>query len=172
MHSKCTQNVEGTEKWLPCGGVGKGFILEDEWRRRRNTHGQRAQRMQKHEGQRAVQRSGLQVRGQVGSVAENAGGHSCATRSQTAFCRQWAPPWGVWTGSWRMKKEFIKKDIFLPWLVWLGGLSAILWTKGSLVRFLVRAHTWVMGQVPSAGHTRGNHALMFLSLFLPPFLEK
>ena len=36
-----------------------------------------------------------------------------------------------------------------PWLVWLGGLSAGLRTKRSLVRFPVRAHAWVAGQVPS-----------------------
>ena len=51
-----------------------------------------------------------------------------------------------------------------PWLVWLSGLSASLWTKGSPVWFLVRAHAWVIGQVPSRGHARGNHTLMFLSL--------
>ena len=28
----------------------------------------------------------------------------------------------------------------LPWLVWLSGLSADLWTEGSQVRFPVRAH--------------------------------
>ena len=28
----------------------------------------------------------------------------------------------------------------------------------------VKAHAWVAGQVPSRGHTRGNHTLMFLSL--------
>ena len=27
-----------------------------------------------------------------------------------------------------------------------------------------RAHAWVVGQVPSRGHMRGNHTLMFLSL--------
>ena len=32
-----------------------------------------------------------------------------------------------------------------PWLVWLSGLSARLRTKGSLVRFPVRAHAWVAG---------------------------
>ena len=42
-------------------------------------------------------------------------------------------------------------------------------TKGSLVRFPVRAHAWVAGQVPSGGHMTGNHTLMFLSLFLSPF---
>ena len=32
------------------------------------------------------------------------------------------------------------------------------------VQFPVRAHAWVAAQVPSRGRTRGNHALMFLSL--------
>ena len=52
----------------------------------------------------------------------------------------------------------------LPWLVRLSGLSAGLRTKGSLVRFPVRAHAWVVGQVPSSGCVRSNHTLMFLSL--------
>ena len=55
-----------------------------------------------------------------------------------------------------------------PWLVWLSVLRAALWIKGSLVRFSVRAHAWVAGQVPSRGHSRGNLTLMFLSLFLFP----
>ena len=50
------------------------------------------------------------------------------------------------------------------WLVWLSGLSVGLQTKGSPVRFPVRAHAWVAGLVPSWGHMRGNHTLMFLSL--------
>ena len=50
------------------------------------------------------------------------------------------------------------------WLVWLSGLSAGMHTKGSWVQFPVRAHAWVAGQVPSMGHARGNHTLMFLSL--------
>ena len=33
-----------------------------------------------------------------------------------------------------------------------------------MVRFPVRAHAWVAGQVPSRGHARGNHPLMFLCL--------
>ena len=37
-------------------------------------------------------------------------------------------------------------------------------TKGSLVRFPIRAHAWVVGQDPSRGHTTGNHTLIFLSL--------
>ena len=51
-----------------------------------------------------------------------------------------------------------------PWLVWLSGLSTSLWTKGWPVRFPVRAHAWVVGQVPSRGRSRGNHTLIFLSL--------
>ena len=50
------------------------------------------------------------------------------------------------------------------WLVWLSGLSAGLQTKGLLVRFPVRAHAWVAGQVPGRGHMRGNHTLLFLFL--------
>ena len=38
-------------------------------------------------------------------------------------------------------------------------------TKGLLVRFPVRAHAWVAGQVPSGGFVRGNHTLMFLYLY-------
>ena len=47
-------------------------------------------------------------------------------------------------------------------------------TKGSPFRFLVRAHAWVAGQVPSWEHTRGNHTLMFpsLSLSFPSPLSK
>ena len=64
--------------------------------------------------------------------------------------------------------NFINKTY--PWLVWLSGLSAGLQTKGLLVRFPVRAHAWVVGQVPSKGCMRGNHMLLFLSLSfcLPP----
>ena len=58
----------------------------------------------------------------------------------------------------------------MPWLMWLSGLSAGLQTKGLLVQFPVRAHAWIAGQVPSRGRVRVNHTLMFLSLFLPPFL--
>ena len=48
--------------------------------------------------------------------------------------------------------------------MWLSGLSASLQTEGSLVRFSVRTHAWVAGQVPRRGQGRGNHTLMFLSL--------
>ena len=61
-------------------------------------------------------------------------------------------------------EHFPIQKLYLPWLVWLSGLSANLQNKGLLVRFPVRAHAWVAGQVPSWGHSRGNHTLMFLSL--------
>ena len=56
------------------------------------------------------------------------------------------------------------KNMVQPWLVWLSGLSAGLPTKGSLVQFPVKAHAWVAGQVPSRGHVKGNHTMMFLPL--------
>ena len=37
-------------------------------------------------------------------------------------------------------------------------------TKALLVQFPVRAHAWATGQIPSRGHARGNHTLIFLSL--------
>ena len=53
----------------------------------------------------------------------------------------------------------------------LAGMAQLgLWTKGSPVWLLVRAHAWVAGLVPSWGHMRGNHTLTFLSLsFSLPF---
>ena len=47
-------------------------------------------------------------------------------------------------------------------------------TKVSPVRFPVRTHSWVVGQVPSRGNIRDNHTLMFLSfsLSLPSPLSK
>ena len=38
------------------------------------------------------------------------------------------------------------KNVKEPWLVWLSGLSAGLWTKESPVRFPVRAHAWVQAR--------------------------
>ena len=35
-------------------------------------------------------------------------------------------------------------------------------SERSPVPFTVRAHAWVVGQVPTRGHSRGNHTLMFL----------
>ena len=56
-----------------------------------------------------------------------------------------------------------------PWLVWLSGLSASLRTKGSQVQFPVRAHVWVVGQIPNWGHQRQLHIDVSLPLFLLPF---
>ena len=67
------------------------------------------------------------------------------------------------------KSLYLKRRSILPWLVWLSALSTGLRTKRSLVQFPVRAHAWVIGQVPGRGRMRGNHTLMFLSLsFSPP----
>ena len=54
--------------------------------------------------------------------------------------------------------------------MWFSGLSAGLRAKGSLIWLPVKAHAWVVGQVPSKGCVRGNHTLMFwsLSVSLPP----
>ena len=61
------------------------------------------------------------------------------------------------------------RSIIGPWLVWLSGLSAGLWTRGSPVWFPVRAYAWAASQVPNRGCARGNHTLMFpfLSFSLP-----
>ena len=59
------------------------------------------------------------------------------------------------------------KMLVAPWLVWLSALSAELQNKGSLDQFPVRAHAWVVGQVPSRGCVESNHTLMFLSFLLP-----
>ena len=52
-------------------------------------------------------------------------------------------------------------------LVWLSGLTPGLQTKVLLLRFLIRAHAWVVGLVPSRGFWRSNHALVSFPLFLP-----
>ena len=57
----------------------------------------------------------------------------------------------------------LKESHNVPWLVWLSGLRANLWTKESLVRFPVRAHAWVVRQVPGGGACE-MQSLMFLSL--------
>ena len=44
-----------------------------------------------------------------------------------------------------------------PWLVWLSGLGVVLQIKRSPVRFPVRTHAWVAGQVPSRGSVKDNH---------------
>ena len=56
------------------------------------------------------------------------------------------------------------KSNMQPWLVWLSGLSAGLWTGGSPVWFPVGVQVWVVGQVPGGEHVGGNQTLIFLSL--------
>ena len=88
---------------------------------------------------------------------------------QSHFCKT------KWT-AYRQKNDFVRNIEIQeePWLVQLSGLSVGLQTKGPLVQFPVRAHVWVEGQVPSVGHTRGTHTLIFLSLSFsfPPPLSK
>ena len=55
----------------------------------------------------------------------------------------------------------MKKDALASIAQWIEhGLQ----TKGSPVQFPVRAHAWVVGQVPSKGRARGTHTLIFPSL--------
>ena len=42
----------------------------------------------------------------------------------------------------------LKKKKKHPWLVWLSDVSVGLRTKGLPVQFAVRAHAWVVGQIP------------------------
>ena len=69
-------------------------------------------------------------------------------------------------------KYFILQSVIKTELRALAGVAQWieygLWIQGSLVRFPVRVHAWVAGQVPSEGHVTGHHTLMFLSLVLPP----
>ena len=63
--------------------------------------------------------------------------------------------------------------IFLPWLLWLSGLSNDLQTKELLVQFPVRTHAWVAGQFPQSGVCEGQPNIdVSLPLFLPPFPSK
>ena len=66
--------------------------------------------------------------------------------------------WPITHGAIKMK---IPHNNFLLWLLWLSGLSE---SKGHQFDSQSRAHAWVTSQVPSRGHARGNHTLMFFSL--------
>ena len=50
----------------------------------------------------------------------------------------------------------VNKFYVQPWLVWLSELSTGLWTKRLPVEFPVKAHAWVVGQVPGWRHVKGN----------------
>ena len=45
----------------------------------------------------------------------------------------------------------LKKEINQPWPVWLSWLEHCPMTKGLQVLFLVRAHVWMAGLIPSLG---------------------
>ena len=65
-----------------------------------------------------------------------------------------------------MQSEECFKKISLALAGVAQWIECGLQTKGSPVPLPVRAHAWIVGQVPSVGHARGNHTLIFLSLFL------
>ena len=73
---------------------------------------------------------------------------------------------------------YCESHAFEPRPVWLSGLNAGLRTERSLVRFPVRACTWVAGQAPSGVGMRGNqwvylsHIDVSFPLFLSPFPSK
>ena len=76
----------------------------------------------------------------------------------------------AWRGLFKEEKKPLKLRKKRP----LAGVAQ--WNEhqtenqGSPIGFSVRAHAWVVGQVPSRGRTRGHHTLMFpsFSLSLPP----
>ena len=60
-------------------------------------------------------------------------------------------------------------SFFLYQIFYLGWCSLVDWVwaceaQGRRFDSQSRAHVWVASQVPSRGHVRGNHLLMFLSL--------
>ena len=85
----------------------------------------------------------------------------------------WTTVCDCWERGIRGLKGNVKNTIKIKFLK-ISGLNASLQTKGSLVQFPVMAHAWVVGQVFSRGHARGNHTLMFLSFSfsLPSPLSK
>ena len=56
-----------------------------------------------------------------------------------------------------------------PWLVWLSGLNAGLWTERSLGWIPVRAHAWVAGRVLNWGRARSNQLISLSLSFSLPF---
>ena len=53
--------------------------------------------------------------------------------------------------------------------MWLSWLSIVLQTERLLVRFLVRAHVWVVGLVLSQGVCKRKPITISLSVSPPPF---
>ena len=56
-----------------------------------------------------------------------------------------------------------------PWLVWLSGLSASLWTKGSLVWFPVSEYAWVWVRSPVGDAQEATTHLCFSPFLSPSF---
>ena len=59
--------------------------------------------------------------------------------------------------------EFTQKIKNGSWLVWLSGRMLACESKDHQLNSESKAHAWVASQVPSRGHMRGKHTLMFLS---------
>ena len=72
----------------------------------------------------------------------------------------------------KKSKILLQRKYKTPRLVWLSGLSAGLQTKGSPVRFLVRAHAWVVGQVLVGGTQEETTHGHFSPSLPPPLLSK
>ena len=58
-----------------------------------------------------------------------------------------------------------------PWLVCLSGLNTSLLTERSPVRFPVRVHAWVAGQVPGGGVASNQSIFLSVSFSLPLSLK-
>ena len=103
---------------------------------------------------------------------------SCPAKCSEYTYKSSLQPTGNFSYSVSHKDSFLKRFYLLPWLMRLSGLSAGLWTKGSLVQFPVGAHAWVVGQSwggaegRGGGRVRGSCTLMFLSFSLPSPLSK
>ena len=97
------------------------------------------------------------------------GGPQVQTSSEYSSATQ------TWLKEPRKGKRGSQRSHLWPWLVWLSGLSASLWTERLLVAFPVRAHAWVAGWVCSWGCARGNqliylsHINVSLPLLFSPF---
>ena len=65
--------------------------------------------------------------------------------------------------------RFILHSIFKNSTGWCDLVDCVPTREPKLVLFPVRAHACVAVQVPSRGHMRGSHTLMFLSLFFALF---
>ena len=70
--------------------------------------------------------------------------------------KQWTNTEAVCAGVWESQHVYvfrclIKHQEIRPWLVWLSALESCPVTKRLRIWFLVRAHAWVAGLIPSQG---------------------